>query len=110
MIELYNKIEELRNLPPNWCYGDVTAPNDIAIALAKEALRVCIDNGLLPKIVPSADEGVGFSFRIDGKFAGVEFYNTGEIVSVHQTNDEWEIIEEVTAKEAILEIKKFLND
>lgn len=36
----------------------------------------------MPRIAPSADEGVAISYRKENRFGMIEFFNTGEIVAV----------------------------
>jgi hypothetical protein len=62
-------------------YEDYSAdpPNDIAIDLAIDALKIFADFGLKPhRIASSSDEGVCISFRNENRYAHLECFNDGD--------------------------------
>ena len=76
-------LDSMGMLPDNWNgYGSV-APNRIALYYAAQILDVLAVMGFAPaNVVPSADNGVGISFRKGERYALIESYNSGEMAAV----------------------------
>ncbi|MBU0514869.1 MAG: hypothetical protein KJ621_08865 [Proteobacteria bacterium] len=77
--DLY-KLNEFRSLDDNWNEYGSEAPNELALAAAREVLIVLQKVGLAPsRLAPSAEDGVGISFYKGNKYANIECFNDGEI-------------------------------
>jgi hypothetical protein len=69
-------------LPPEWPDESVEAPSLRASKSADCTLRLLADLGLEPSwLSPSLEGGVCIAFALDGRYADVQFLNSGEIVT-----------------------------
>jgi len=90
LLELHRQLKALANLQEGWDSYDAAPPNAMAMENARRALDVFLspERGVLPdRISASVEGGVGFVFRTKGRYADVEFFNTGEIASAASKED-----------------------
>lgn len=88
-------------------------PNDIAIELAIEALRIFAEYALKPhRIASSSDEGVCLSFRNDNRYAHVECFNDGDQLGVTDLGfgspEIWDV-DEIGVPASVARIKAFID-
>ena len=78
---LFERLEELHCLEPDWNgYGSMP-PNATALAYAREILHELHNLDQIPeRVVASADDGVGIYVASGQKYAMIECYNDGGIV------------------------------
>jgi hypothetical protein len=77
------KLQEMKNLLPNWNSYGAEAPNEASRNRAAETLTLLQDRFFLPtKIVASSEGGVAICFIKDDRYADIEFLNTGETLAV----------------------------
>lgn len=81
LLRLFEKLEELRRLEPDWNgYGSMP-PNARAEAYARDILLELHKLNRIPeRVVASADDGVGIYITSGKKYAMIECYNDGGIV------------------------------
>ncbi|MCY3022908.1 MAG: hypothetical protein NTW87_28350 [Planctomycetota bacterium] len=91
-------LRDMREIKHNWNGYGSEAPNACALQNAEDVLDVLADEDfdLAPtNVVPSADNGVGISFRNGERYALIECYNTGEIAAVVSNGpghaDSWDV-------------------
>lgn len=78
---LKEKIESYSQLLPDWNSYGAVAPNSVSILASIESLQYMRVIGLMPKnLAPSAENGIGFTFENEEKFAHLEFFNDGMAV------------------------------
>jgi hypothetical protein len=69
-------------LPPNWSEESVEAPGIRATRLADCALRLLAELDLRPDwLIPCPEGGVCIAFGTSGRYADVQFLNSGEVIA-----------------------------
>lgn len=69
-------------LPPTWSEESFEAPGIRTSRLADCALRQLAEIGLRPDhMIPSAEGGIRLAFRRHGRYADIEFLNSGEVIA-----------------------------
>lgn len=107
--DLAKRLNEIRTLPDNWDGRGTAAPNQIAYLHAWDVIGVLSEMNLAPaKLMPSADEGIGFYFSNKNKYGFVECYNDGEIVVAMSDRKGYRKIKQIG--DAIDEIKDELEN
>jgi hypothetical protein len=82
------KLDSMRNIPDDWNGFGSASPNVIAIRNSQDVLDILHVMQLIPKdINPSADDGIGITFSKNDRYAIIECYNDGDIVSVIYKGD-----------------------
>lgn len=77
------RLNEICSLPDDWDGQGTAAPNKMACFHASEVIYALNEINLVPtKLMPSADEGIGFYFSKKNKYGLIECYNDGEIIVV----------------------------
>jgi hypothetical protein len=110
--EAVNSLSALRGLTSDWNGYGAEAPNKEALEAASLTLEQLEAMDLQPsRILPSAAGGVSICFFRPKKYAELEYYNTGETVSIiKNTKTNWRDVWEVDSPvEAIRKIKTFLE-
>jgi hypothetical protein len=96
LAESDRQLEELLELEEDWDSYGAGPPNQVAVALAKKLLRRFAEADLpAPRVNPSVEEGVCLSFRIGSIYAGIECFNSGEVLAAtsdgHGEHRVWEV-------------------
>ena len=75
-------IEQMRALQYNWDSYGAEPPNDLALSNLTRVLRLCRAVGMkTPNTIPSAEGGAACYFLMDGRYADIECFNDGSILS-----------------------------
>lgn len=78
-ILLRDQLSALRSIEAGWDSYQAPAPNEIALAAGEEALNILRGLNVRPAgVLPSADGGIGICFTLSGRYAHIEFENTGD--------------------------------
>lgn len=86
----------LRFLPVGWDGYEASPPQEPALTRAYWFLWTLWDAGLWPdRIAPSAEGGVAFSWRGNGKNANIEFFNSGEVFTATRDSNGFPVVEKV---------------
>jgi hypothetical protein len=108
LARLSQQLEEMKDLSDNWNGYGSAAPNAIAFRTATNILFVLHQLGFSPtQIAPSAEEGIGFFFVKEEKYAFIECYNDGEIVIAMSNRQGERQVREVGT--SVQEIKEALD-
>ena len=108
-------IDALMDLQAGWDGYEAPAPNRLAAALAKSAIRIMGAAGItVNRIVPAGEGGVALCFIHGEKYADIEFLNEGTIFSALSDGDAYHKIVQVRAtddelKKATQRIGEFLE-
>jgi hypothetical protein len=113
--DLTKRLNEIRRLPDNWDSQGTAAPNTLAYLHAWDVIGVLTEMNFVPaKLMPSAEEGVGFYFSNKNRYGFVECYNEGEIVVAMSNRNGYrkvwqirDVIDEI--KDALETLRDFLN-
>ena len=98
---LQKKINDMKNLKPNWDTYGAEPPESEAKNVARELL-VCMERRrFLPTdAVASTEGGVALSFMSENRYADIECLNTGEILAVTVIGQEEPVVWEVAKSNA----------
>lgn len=78
------RIESFEWLAPGWDGENAQPPNAPARFQAVQALSTLHNLAFAPDaIAPSVEDGVSFAWSRGDRYANIEFFNTGEIVTVY---------------------------
>ncbi|HEX6902971.1 MAG TPA: hypothetical protein VF789_24860 [Thermoanaerobaculia bacterium] len=81
LIETRRQLAGL-GLPPDWSEENIAAPGLRATRLADCALRLLADLDLRPDLLlPCPEGGVCMAFGTAGRYADVQFLNSGEVIA-----------------------------
>jgi len=79
--KFFRPLERLGSLDSDWDGYGTSAPNRVAMDCARKIVERLLKINFPPQaIVPSAEGGVGITFRKDDRYAALEICNDGEIV------------------------------
>lgn len=111
---LFNQLEDLRDLKDNWDKDGAEAPNFASIDEAHEILEIISEVKLTPtNISPSVEGGINIYFIKDNKYADIECFNSGEVLTSKSDRinepEVTELYNEGDVKAFIEEIKEFLS-
>ncbi len=95
-ISLRDQLSALRSIETGWDSYRAPAPNEVALAAAEEALNTLrMLNARPDGVLPSADGGIGICFTQRGRYAHIEFENTGDVWTLMYgptgTPDSWQL-------------------
>jgi hypothetical protein len=113
--DLIKKLYEICELPDNWDREGTAAPNKMAFLNAWEVIEVLRNLDFIPaKLVPSAEEGIGFYFTKENKYGFVECSNEGEIVVAMSDRGGHRRVEQLSdnmyeIEKALEELKDFID-
>jgi len=113
--DLTKRLKEIRTLYDNWDGRGTAAPNQMAYLHAWDVVGVLSEINFVPaKLMPSADEGIGFYFSNKNKYGFVECYNDGEIVVAMSDRKGYRKIKQIgdaidEIKDALENLKDFIN-
>ena len=80
--ELRSQLKSTEELSDDWDTYGAEAPNDRARILAATVLEKLEAKSLIPTVIlPSVEGGIGVAFAEGETQAGIEIYNTGEMVA-----------------------------
>ena len=113
--KLSNKLEDLRNLNDDWDKDGAEAPNFESIDKAREILKIISNKELVPtNVSPSVEGGISIYFMKGNKYADIECFNSGEVLTskADRINEPevTELYNENDIKAFLEQIKSFLND
>ena len=78
-ISLRDQLSALRSIETGWDSYRAPAPNAVSLAAAEAALGTLrMLNARPDGVLPSADGGIGICFTQGGRYAHIEFENTGD--------------------------------
>jgi hypothetical protein len=98
-----DQVEKLAGLSPGWDTYDAEPPNQSAISLAKKTLGLLEEMQFVPyQVGPSVEGGVGIVFFNDGKYADIEFLNSGTVLAVVSDRKSEPEAWEVPAQDALI--------
>jgi hypothetical protein len=108
------RLSEISVLKDNWDGFGAERPGVFAIGAARNSLQALAEANLQPSSVdPSAEGGVCISFRRNGRYADIEFFNNGEILAVtstgHNDSKVWQVDRGRSLPVAIEKIRRFIN-
>ncbi len=111
--DLATKMERLRDLEKGWDGDEAAAPNDVAIYNAKQALQRLEQLHFAPHSAgPSVEEGLSLEWSRDGRYAGFEFLNNGDIVGMYYDRNIKPVailLAPNSVNQAINEVFQFIN-
>ena len=97
LSELIEKLNEIRDLPDNWDGQGTAAPNSLAYLHATKVIETLSELNFIPnKLVPFADEGIGFYFSNKNKYGFIECHNTGEIIVAMSDRQGFQKVREIS--------------
>lgn len=113
--DLTRKLNEIYKLSDNWDGYGTAAPNTMAFLHAWDVIEVLRNIDFIPvKLIPSAEEGIGFYFEKENRYGFVECFNDGEIVLAMSDRGgyrrAWQISDSIDEIEESLEILKDFID
>ena len=80
---ILEQLSKLESVPENWESGGASPPNCTARVNARRVIELFLLAGCVPDNVdPSEGEGVCISLRRDDRYADIECFNDGKIVSL----------------------------
>lgn len=94
---------------------DKIKPNKFAKSMANKIVKVCEEEGIHPdKVAPSLEGSIAVCFVNENRYADIEIFNNGEILSVASTGDGLPNVIELdknndTIREAAIFIGKFMS-
>jgi hypothetical protein len=111
---LKRQIEESRKVQANWDSYNAPAPTPQSIDATLPFIRVCYLEQLIPDDYGAmAEGGITVSFMKNGRYAAVEFYNSGEMVALLSRpvdSDVWEFSSNILEfQKVIRQIRHFLG-
>lgn len=87
------RIDSWSKLPIGWDSYEAEPPSEIARRLAAQAIRLLDELEFRPnRVAASVEGGIAFTWRMPGKYADVEFFNTGEVLTAHHDDDQEVVI------------------
>ena len=96
LVKAYSKLYELCSLKNNWDSYGAPSPNENALKNASRILKSMKLSDLeLLNVVPSAEGGIGFCFKIHNRYADIEAMNDGTILGVRYVGMEAPILIDV---------------
>jgi hypothetical protein len=108
LSDLIKRLNEIYILPDNWDDQGTAAPNKLAYFHAREVIGVLSDINFVPaKLMPSAEEGIGFFFSNKNRYGFLECYNEGEIVVAMSNRNGYRKVWQI--RDVIEEIKDALE-
>ena len=115
LSDLIKRLNEIYILSDNWDGQGTAAPNKLAYFHGREVIGVLSDINFVPaKLMPSAEEGIGFYFSNKNRYGFLECYNEGEIVVAMSNRNGYrkvwqirDVIEEI--KDALETLRDFLD-
>lgn len=82
LCEVAAKLKQLSRLSAGWDGLGAPAPSATAVLAAADILRACAHGQLVPTgVVPSAEGGIGVTFRRGSLYADIECFNDGDILA-----------------------------
>lgn len=112
---LAKRLSEISVLENDWDGYGADRPSERAIRAAQDSLQALVEANLQPTSVdPSAEGGVCISFRKNGRYADIEFFNSGEVLAVtstgHDDSKVWQVSEHGRSLPlAVEKIRRFIN-
>lgn len=80
--KLFNKLEDFRDLKDDWDKDGAEAPNFASIDKSREILEIISGVNITPtNISPSVEGGISTYFIKDNKYADIECFNSGEVLT-----------------------------
>ncbi len=113
--KLSEKLDYLLQLEDDWDDDGAEAPNADSIKVARKILGIIYETNLIPTAIsPSVEGGVNIYFIKGNKYADIECFNSGEVLTSKSDRvNEPEITElnnEDEVKVFLQNIESFLND
>lgn len=115
LLKAYSKLSKLCSLQNNWDSYGAPSPNENAFQNAGRILKWMKPSDLeLLNVVPSAEGGIGFCFKVHNRYADIEAMNDGTILGVRYVGMEAPILIELdgsdeSIKQGLEEIRQHID-